>query len=195
MTPSPMIEVEKKFILSDSDVDRLTEGVPLLSERSFTDVYYDDAIFSLTIKDRWLRRRDGKWELKMPLHDGADRLADQYDEITDVAKIWAALGVPDGKGYTPFVSIITSRRKYKTGSFVLDLDAVDFGTFVYHIFEIELLVNEKSEIEGAIQKILAFAKEKNLTIAPVRGKVVEYLKRERPEHYQALLAAKVVKDF
>jgi len=190
-----MIEVEKKFILSDSDVDRLTEGVPLLSERSFTDVYYDDAIFSLTIKDRWLRRRDGKWELKMPLHDGADRLADQYDEITDVAKIWAALGVPDGKGYTPFVSIITSRRKYKTGSFVLDLDAVDFGTFVYHIFEIELLVNEKSEIEGAIQKILAFAKEKNLTIAPVRGKVVEYLKRERPEHYQALLAAKVVKDF
>jgi len=40
-----------------------------------------------------------------------------------------------------------------------------------------------------------FAKTQNLTIAPVRGKVIEYLKRIKPNHYQALVQAKVIKDF
>ncbi len=57
------------------------------------------------------------------------------------------------------------------------------------------MVNDKSEIEGAIEKIMTFAKEQNLTIAPVRGKVIEYLKRVKPNHYQSLVQAKVVKDF
>ena len=59
----------------------------------------------------------------------------------------------------------------------------------------EFLVSEKSKIESAIEKIMDFAKSKNLTIAPVRGKVIEYLKRTKPNHYQALVRAKVVKDF
>ena len=58
-----------------------------------------------------------------------------------------------------------------------------------------MMVNEKSEIEGTIEKIMTFAKEQNLTIAPVRGKVIEYLKRTKPNHYQALVQVGVVKDF
>jgi len=57
------------------------------------------------------------------------------------------------------------------------------------------MVNEKSDIGGAIEKIMNFAKSQNLTIAPVRGKVIEYLKRVKPNHYQTLIQAKVVKDF
>lgn len=57
------------------------------------------------------------------------------------------------------------------------------------------MVNDKSEIESAIEQIMDFAKSHNLTIAPVREKVTEYLKRAKPNHYQALVLAKVVTDF
>jgi adenylate cyclase class IV len=185
-----MIEVEKKFILNEQDKERLTKDAEFLNERVFTDIYYDTEIFSLTTNDKWLRSREGRFELKLPLHEGVDRLADQYDELGDERKIREALNLPlNGDfaddlvraGYSPFCTCKTTRRKYKKEPF--------------NIGEIELMVNEKSEIESAIEEIMDFAKSQNLTIAPVRGKVVEYLKRTKPNHYQALVQARVVKDF
>lgn len=199
-----MIEVEKKFILNKQDKERLTKDAQFLNERVFTDIYYDTEIFSLTSKDKWLRSREGRFELKLPLHDGAERLADQYDELEDEQKIKKSLNLPsDGNladdlakaGYSPFCTCKTTRRKYKKEPFIIDLDIVDFQDFIYNIGEIELMVKDKSEIEGAIEKIMTFAKEQKLTIAPVRGKVIEYLKRAKLDHYQALVRAKVVKDF
>ncbi len=98
-------------------------------------------------------------------------------------------------GYLPFCTCQTERRKYKKGQFIIDLDLVIFQDFTYNISEIELMVNEKSEIESAIEKIIDFAKEQNLTITPVRGKVIEYLKQAKPNHYQILVEKGVVKDF
>jgi len=199
-----MIEVEKKFILNEQDKERLTKNAEFLNERVFTDIYYDTEIFSLTSYDKWLRYREGRFELKLPLHEGADRLADQYDELEDEQKIREALNLPPNgnlsddlakTGYSPFCTCKTTRRKYKKEPFIIDLDTVDFQDFTYNIGEIELMVKEKSEIESAIEKIMDFAKSQNLTIVPVRGKVIEYLKRAKPNHYQALIDAKVVKDF
>ena len=199
-----MIEVEKKFILNEHDKERLTKDAEFLNERVFTDIYYDTEIFSLTANDKWLRSREGRFELKLPLHEGIDRLADQYDELEDQRKIRGVLNLPPNgnladdlakAGYSPFGTGKTTRRKYKKGPFIIDLDVVDFQDFTYELGEIELMVNEKTEIEKAIEKIMAFAKTQNLTIAPVRGKIMEYLKRARPGHYQALVRAGVVKDF
>jgi adenylate cyclase class IV len=199
-----MIEVEKKFILNEQDEERLTNDAQFLNKRVFTDIYYDTENHYLTSKDRWLRSREGRFELKLPLHEGADRLADQYDELENEQEIREALDMPSNRnladdlakaGYLPFCTCKTSRRKYKKGPFSIDLDIVDFQNFTYSIGEIELMVNEKSEIEGAINKIIAFAKEKDLTIAPVRGKVIEYLQRAKQNHYQTLVRAGVVKDF
>lgn len=199
-----MIEVEKKFILSNEDKNRLTKNAQFINERVFTDIYYDTEIFSLTSKDKWLRSRESRFELKLPLHDGADRLADQYDELEDEQKIRETLSLPHNgnladdlakAGYSPFCTCKTTRRKYKKEPFIIDLDIVDFQDFIYNIDEIELMVNDTSEIEDAIAKIMNFAKEHGLTIAPVRGKVIEYLKRAKPNHYQALVQTKVVKDF
>ena len=199
-----MIEVEKKFILNEQDKERLTKNAEFLNERVFTDIYYDTEFFSLTSYDKWLRSREGRFELKLPLHEGADRLADQYDELEDEQKIREALNLPlNGSfaddltkaGYVPFCICKTTRRKYKKGLFIIDLDIVDFQDFTYNIGEIELMVNEKSEIESAVEKIIDFAKMQNLTIAPVRGKVIEYLRRARPSHYQVLVQSGVVKDF
>ncbi len=199
-----MIEVEKKFILNEQDKEQLTKDVQFLNERVFTDIYYDTEIFSLTANDKWLRSREVRFELKLPLHEGVDRLADQYDELEDEQQIREALNLPvNGNfaddlvkaGYSPFCICKTTRRKYKKDSFIIDLDVIDFQDFTYNIGEIELMVNEKSEIESAIERIMDFAKAQNLTIVPVRGKVIEYLKRTKPNHYQALVKAGVVKDF
>lgn len=199
-----MIEVEKKFILNKQDKERLTKDAEFLNKRTFTDIYYDTEDFSLTAQDKWLRSREGRFELKLPLHDGAGRLADQYDELEDEQKIKGALNLPlNGNlaedltkaGYFPFCTCKTSRRKYKKEPFIIDLDIVDFQDFTYNIGEIELLVGDKSEIDGAIEKIMDFAKSQNLTIAPVRGKVIEYLKRTKPNHYHTLVRSGIVKDF
>src|SRR3989339_1591923 len=199
-----MTEVEKKFILNKQDKERLTKRAEFLNERVFADIYYDTNNFSLTSKDKWLRSREARFELKLPLHKGAERSADQYDELEDEQKIREALNLPlNGSfaddltkaGYVPFCICKTTRRKYKKGLFIIDLDIVDFQDFTYNIGEIELMVNEKSEIESAVEKIIDFAKMQNLTIAPVRGKVIEYLKRAKPNHYQTLVKKKVVKDF
>lgn len=199
-----MIEVEKKFILNEQDKERLIKNAQFLNERTFTDIYYDTEIFSLTSIGKWLRSRESRFELKIPLHKGVDRLADQYDELEDEQKIRENLNLPPNgnlaqdlakAGYSPFCTCKTKRRKYKKGIFTIDLDIVDFQDFTYDIGEIELMVNEKSEIENSIEKIMIFAKDQNLTIAPVRGKVIEYLKRAKPNHYQVLVQAGVVKDF
>lgn len=199
-----MIEVEKKFILNEIDKERFIKNAEFLNERVFTDVYYDTNNFSLTSNDKWLRSREGKFELKIPLHQGVERLVDQYDELEDEPKIKEALSLSVNinladdlvkNGYSSFCVCKTTRRKYKKEIFIIDIDTVDFKDFIYNTGEIELMVNEKSEIESAIEKIMTFVKKQKLTIAPVRGKVIEYLKRARPDHYQALVRAGVVKDF
>ncbi len=198
-----MIEVEKKFLLSESDKSRLIKDAEFLSERIFTDIYYDTADYSLTTKDQWLRKRENRFELKLPMHTGPDRLVDQYHELEDERSIREALNMSHSgnlerdlsvAGHLPFCACTTTRRKYARHPFIIDLDSVDFRDFTYRIGEIELMVKDAGEIEVAIEKIMAFAKEQNLTIAPVRGKVLEYLKRMKPDHYQALIQAHVIKE-
>ncbi|MDD2731669.1 MAG: CYTH domain-containing protein [Candidatus Pacebacteria bacterium] len=199
-----MIEVEKKFILNEQDKKRLTKNAQFLNERIFTDIYYDTEIFSLTSKDKWFRSREGRFELKLPLHDGVDRLADQYDELEDEQKIREALNLPSNgnladdlikAGYSPFCTCKTNRRKYKKEPFIINLDIIDFQDFTYNIGEIELMISNKSEIEDASKKIMYFAKTQNLVVTPVRGKIIEYLKRAKPNHYQTLVKRGVVEDF
>lgn len=106
-----MIEVEKKFILSDEDINRLIKGAKFLGGKAFTDIYYDTNDFSLTINDQWLRSRDGRFELKIPLHRGAKGLVDQYDEMGNEQEIKKILNLTSadelavalGKnGYAPY---------------------------------------------------------------------------------------------
>lgn len=199
-----MIEVEKKFIFCEKDKKRLTKDAEFINERIFTDIYYDTDNYSLTSKDVWLRSRENKFELKLPVHQGIDRLADQYDEIEDEIKIRENLNLPANRNlsdnlakarYYPFCTCKTTRQKFKKEPFTIDIDLVQFPEFNYQIGEIELMVNEKSEVEDAIEKIITFAESNNLNIQLVRGKVIEYLKRVKPDHYHSLVQAGVIKDF
>jgi len=198
-----MIEVEKKFILTSEDEARLIKNAAFLNEKSFTDIYYDTDDFFLTSKGQWLRSRDGKFELKIPLAQGAEHFINVFEEIVHEDVIRTKLNVRKESnmlddltkvGYTPFCTCRTTRRTYRKDTFTLDLDRVDFQDFIYIIAEIELMVHEKSEVKNATEKIITFAKGHALTVGPVRGKVIEYLWRMRVNHYQALVRAGVVKD-
>ena len=192
-----MIEVEKKFALTEDATDALLKDADFVSEKIFTDVYYDTPSFDLTRKDIWLRARSGKWELKIALSAANTRKSDQYreleteKEIAEYLNLSLAASLSDAlksARYMSFGSLTTTRKKYKNGDFVIDIDSLDFG---YEIAEIELMVSDVSEIDAATEKIISFAKEHSLPWGYTHGKVIEYLKRKAPAHFDVLVKAGV----
>jgi thiamine-triphosphatase len=195
-----MIEVEKKFILTEKQEKALIEGAEFLGEKKFTDIYYDDENFSLTTNDLWLRARDGRFELKIPMDRLAEkRITDQYRELetdSDILRYFKAepneilADFLPKKGYEPFCKLVTTRRKYKKDEFSIDLDSVDFG---YTIAEVEYMVKSEEKLKEAEDNIMVFAKKHNIISAGVRyGKLIEYLKRNNPKHFQAIIDAKII---
>src|SRR3989338_5244525 len=64
------VEVEVKFAITDAIKKRIQERAKFISRKSFTDVYYDRARTSeypMTTRDIWLRKRQGCWQLKVPI--------------------------------------------------------------------------------------------------------------------------------
>ncbi|MCL5411645.1 MAG: CYTH domain-containing protein [Patescibacteria group bacterium] len=196
-----MIEVEKKLLLTETETEKLIQGASFLGEKTFTDAYYDNENYDLTRNDLWLRTRDGRFELKVPLNEGKsahERILDRYREFETDEEIRKELGITGrqtleqdlrAQGYFPFSTIMTNRKKYKQGNFGIDLDVMDFG---YKVVEIELMVEDDSQMEKAAEEIMDFAKENGFEIPSVGGKVVEFLSRYSPKHYQVLVESGVV---
>lgn len=199
-----MFEVEKKFILSESDIARLVEDADFVGEKTFTDIYYDTKEFALTKNDIWLRKRGEDFELKLPMHLGDKNFSQQYQEIEGeekIREIFAIAAINDFEsdinafGYKPFCNCVTTRKKFEKEGFVIDLDTVVYDDkSIYNIGEIELMVKEKQQMPEALEKIEKFAQKNELKSLPVRGKVIEYLLRSKSEHYRALVAAGVVAE-
>ncbi len=196
-----MIEVEKNFDLRPGDKERLIENAEFVGRKSFTDVYFDTPDFSLTSRDYWLRTRDGKFELKVPLNKEGigNRKTDQYRELDTDEEIARKLNLNvkavllaqlTDKGYRPFATINTTRETYHKGDFHLDFDEMDFG---FSTFEAELMVKDISEVLATESKILEFAEVHGISGTEAHGKVIEYIIRKDPEHYKVLLAKGVVK--
>lgn len=202
-----MIEVEKKFLLDGAQMKNLLDGAKLISKKSFQDTYYDTADYSLTSKDYWLRQRDSKWELKVPLQKTALSLnhTNIYNELEDIdliikeLKLDPALKFEDSlkkAGISGFITVITNRASYEKDGFHIDIDEATYkgSDFKYAVSEIELLVESEDEIDSAEKKIVEFARGIGLTVDKViYGKVLAYLESESKAHYQALVQAKVSK--
>lgn len=197
-----MFEVEKGFILNPEQEKKLIDGAEFLGEKSMRDIYYDDEKYSLTTKDIWFRNRNGRFELKIPMNKSLEeRVSDQYEEIEndkDILQYFDAdinKSIEDilvEKGYKPFCDIVTTRRKYKKEGFNIDLDIADFG---YQIAEIECMVADASEMEKATRSIIAFAEKHGIMNCEEKlGKGTEFIRRNNPAHFQALLDAKVIKN-
>ena len=197
-----MIEVEKKFVLTNEQTKALLDGAQFLIEKRIEDRYFDTSEYVLTTKDWWLRKRGDRFELKIPLGDNTTRTIDQYRELETDSQIREALGMGTGEdletdlnrvGYRMFCHCSTMRKKYLRGEFGIDLDEVryDEGS-TYRLAEIELMVSE-DQVEKANQRIQEFAVQHGLEDRVIRGKVIEYLFRYNLPHYDALKIAGVLR--
>ncbi len=185
-----IIEVEKNFDLNPGDKERLVAGAKLIAKKTFTDVYYDAADFRLTTKDYWLRQREGKWELKVPLGETIHKKeTDQYREFEGEEEIKKIIG-PDWGRLKPLARIVTIRESWQKGEFHLDFDEMDFG---YTTFEAEIMIEDENDVHAAEKKIMGFARENGIASAPGAGKVIVFIQRNNLAHYQALLRAGVVR--
>ncbi|XP_038581280.1 thiamine-triphosphatase isoform X4 [Micropterus salmoides] len=93
------VEVERKFFCSADILKTLEEIGVCVGQLQFRDQYFDTPKFDLTLRDVWLRKRKGCWELKCPATvnvtegTGGERskaqaaLCTRYKEITNLPEI------------------------------------------------------------------------------------------------------------
>lgn len=198
-----MFEVELKFILTKKEELCLLEGAMFIEEQNFIDIYYDKKDYSLSTNDIWLRTRNGKFVLKLPIPTANESLKKQRNspkqEIEDLDKILHYLNIVPEKnihedlcnnGILPLYEFKNIRKKYSKGEFIIDIDKAIFKDFIYETCEIEMVVKSESEINNAITKIESFAAHHGIQIGHVEGRLIEYLRRKNPIHYQKLQAVK-----
>lgn len=198
-----MIEIEKKLALTDEEITYLIRIAEFVGKKTQTDVYYDTALYFLTAQDWWLRRRNGKFELKVSKNVGPEHRIYQYEEFDDEQEILKLLNLPSNApieitlarhGYTPFCVASTVRTKYKIGRISIDIDQTDFEEFTYNLVEFEIMVADSSEMPQAEIELKDFFIEHHIEVKPIRGKIIEYIRRTRPHHFQALVNAQVAKE-
>ncbi len=64
-----MVEIEKKFRLTQEQERQLLEGATSMGVKKNTDIYFDTEDFVLTRQDHWLRERNGRFEVKKRGHE------------------------------------------------------------------------------------------------------------------------------
>ena len=193
-----MIEVEKKFKLSQEEEAKLIADAKFIKEVTNTDTYFDNANYDLTTNGLWLRNRNGRFELKVNVSRKLNELGrpdwntTEFKELETDNEIRKELNLKNSGniagdiemlGYEPFVTLKTERKMYQRDGYVISIDSIDYG---YQVVEIELMVETSNEVEEASERIVRFAESIGINTNPVRGKVMEYLYRNAPEHYKLI---------
>ena len=151
-----------------------------VGQQQFLDQYFDNPKFDLTLRDMWLRKRKGCWELKCPAEETsgeqsrAAALCTRYKEITTLPEIQLRVTevIPDvcedrdsetassyqdeswlsRRNLACFAEFTTVRQSFnlEEGGVRIDLDKADFG---YHVGELEVIVPEGGDVQAALEKI------------------------------------------
>jgi adenylate cyclase class IV len=196
-----MIEVELKFKLTEEEKNRLIENAQFIEVHEFTDEYYDRPDYSLSTNDIWLRTRNDTFLLKLPVQNMSETLKKQKNspkhEVEDHCEILSHLNIEQEHealkdnlataNIKPLYKFKNIRKKYSKEGFVIDLDIAFFDDFTYETCEIEIAVQDSTEVDEAIKKIEAFAQKHGIEVTHVEGRLIEYIKRKNPEHYKKLL--------
>lgn len=217
------VEVERKFVCNADTLKALEDiGAVCLAQREFKDQYFDSPHFDLTLRDVWLRKRKGCWELKCPMsadkteETGRDQtkvvaaaLCTRYREITDLPEIQhrvrEELYGDGGRSSSAedeswlnemnlrcFAEFTTVRRSFTLEEDGVQVD-VDQADFGYSVGEIEVLIPEGGDVQSAMEKICRTAQKLGVASDQrVEGKMNVYLRRNHPEHYAKLLSAHVL---
>jgi|WetSurMetagenome_2_1015567.scaffolds.fasta_scaffold41676_3 predicted adenylyl cyclase CyaB len=198
-----MIEVEIKCLLTTEQEQRLIQDAINISHEIQTDVYYDTSDYTLSLKDFWLRRRNGTFQLKMPIYDTQHQNIISRQEIADEQIIKQHLTLPTNTslqqaladaGIKPLYTLRKDRTKYTKDGFIIDVDKIAFPDFILNRCEIEVMVENKQQIAAAQKRIHDFALGHGLTdiineASLDRDTLAGYIRYLNPEHYELLKKA------
>jgi len=176
-----MIEVEKRFQPTDEQLSKLLEGALFKKEEVLHDIYYDYPDIRLMKSQIRLRNRNGNFELKIDKGSGA---AEEIEDEEKIAEYFNVKSLKDfiNENLIPVIESKNNRMSYDKEGFDIGLDDMDWG---FKMCEIELMVEDMSQISDAEGKIMAFAERFGL-VAMATGKRDEYLKRFKPKIYEEL---------
>ncbi|XP_029005068.1 thiamine-triphosphatase isoform X2 [Betta splendens] len=210
------VEVERKFLFSADTLKKLEEiGALCIGQTQFHDQYFDTPEFDLTLRDTWLRKREGCWELKCPTAPLGEQceaaaLCTRYKEITSLADIQLRVQevIKDRDTETSasllderwlskmnlvcFAEFTTVRRSYRLQQegVKIDLDQADFD---YSVGEVEVIVPEGGDVQSALERIEQAAQKLGLNgDKRIEGKMDVYLKKHHPQHYMKLVSEHIL---
>lgn len=193
-----MIEVEIKCKPTAEQEIALLRGAMFLGEEQLTDVYYDSAKYELSVKDHWLRTRNGKFVLKIPaaacklLEIQANTPKHEIEDEQEIRKVLNLLGegsleqVLMTAGYNPLYTLAKNRKKYSKNGFIIDIDHSTFGSLTFDLCEIETLIEKPEDVNYAMQKLIEFAEAHGIKLEPVLGNLIALIKTINPEHFEIL---------
>ena len=192
-----MIEIEVKCDPTPEQKALLLSNAVLVSEEILNDVYYDSLSYALSIRDLWLRKRNGNFTLKKPVPNSS-ALANQRYELETEEEIRRELDLPShttleqeilNAGYTPLYTFTQYRKKYSKEGFIIDIDQLKFNSYCFDRCEIELLAEKPEDVAVATKMLIAFTKSYGIKIIPVdakKGKLATLIKLVNPEHFKIL---------
>jgi predicted adenylyl cyclase CyaB len=192
-----MIEVEIKCQLTPEQEATLLKDAAFMSEEHITDVYYDTPTYDLSIKDYWLRTRNGTFALKIPAPTTSTTAAQRYELDTEQdirRELKLSTDIPleqaiRNAGYKPLYTLQQHRRKYTKEGFTIDLDHATFENFSFDRCEIETLVKKPKDVDQATKTLIAFAHRHNITPLPMdhhASKLATLIKMVNPHHFALL---------
>ncbi|KAL2085493.1 hypothetical protein ACEWY4_018813 [Coilia grayii] len=124
------VEVERKFVCDPDIHTKLKDiGAICIGQKRFQDQYFDSPDFDLTLKDFWLRCREGCWELKCPVpkmtyniqkDSQAEGLCSRYKEITSLPEIKAELTKVLAEGLAHRIGNCNENTESDVGAAVCD---------------------------------------------------------------------------
>lgn len=217
----PQLEVEYKFAVPAATRARLLAAAEAagaeVCERTFRDEYYDDGASGMTLSDRWLRRRDGRWQLKVPvgMRGGGRGGMFVYREVEEEEMVWEELGRRERRaaGLECFARLETRRTEFAVPGLgvggvepiVVVMDCCrGFGgggdeAFVHGVGEVEIVVRDERRVEEARRKVLRFCEENGIGggegargEGEGAGKVETFLRERRPVMHARLVKAGVM---
>jgi uncharacterized protein YjbK len=201
-------EMEIKLSLNRVEIERLVRLFANLGNQTIRDIYFDSSDFRLTKKDIWLRYRTSSkgsgFEMKVGAPSNLTSLGmTDYEEVRDINRIALTLGISTEEvneyglqvaGYPIFCSCITSRSKWKNGVFTVDVDDSSFAGYPNFSFPVVELEVEAENLEKAEELARSLFSERRIDFRLLPfGKICEFLRVNKPNHFQVLVDVGVIK--
>ncbi len=185
-----------KFLITEETLFQIEKLATFKGSKTSNDIYYDFLNYRLTTNDMWLRERNNTFKLKRAIRR-YDQTVSHYLNIIDETEILKTIGLEKEKNIfnsikekklIPYANFQTIIRIYTLQNFTLVLDLAYFKEVIYR--SLDIIPNNKKNTK---KELLTLAKDLNInTNIKPQPKLIYYILKKNPSHYQILLKANIV---